>query len=82
MILIIITVLKSNSLTIVSLFFKEIPVTKDFVTILKEVKEKKPTFICKHGPVISTSNTKSILYEGGGKVDFEKILASLKNNKV
>jgi hypothetical protein len=65
-----------------SSFFKEIPVTKDFVTILKEVKEKKATFICKHGPVISTSNTKSILYEGGGKVDFEKILASLKNNKV
>lgn len=62
-------------------YLKEIPITKDFETILNEVKEIKPDFKCIHGPVISTSNTKSILYESGGKVDFEKIIDLLKNAK-
>lgn len=63
------------------LFLKEIPVTKDFETVLGELMQTRPGFTCKHGPIISTSNTKSILYEGG-KVDFEKIISSLKNTKV
>lgn len=52
--------------------------TKDFDNVLKEVQECKPNFSCNRGPIISTSNTKSVLYEGGGKVDFEKIINSLK----
>lgn len=46
--------------------------------MLKEIQESKPEFKCMRGPVIMTSNTKSILYEGGSKVDFEKIITSLK----
>lgn len=57
---------------------KEIPVTKEFENVLKEIQEGKPEFKCMRGPVIMTSNTKSILYEGGSKVDFEKIITSLK----
>lgn len=57
---------------------KEIPVTKDFNEVLKEILEVKPNFKCLKGPIISTSNTKSVLYEGSGKVDFEKIINALK----
>ena len=40
---------------------KEIPVTKEFENVLKEIQEGKPEFKCMRGPVIMTSNTKSIL---------------------
>ena len=60
-------------------FEKEIPITKDFDSVLKEVKEIRPNFVCKKGPIISTSNTKSILYDSANKVDFEKIIMSLKS---
>ncbi|RMZ94674.1 leucine-rich repeat-containing 74B-like, partial [Brachionus plicatilis] len=72
--------IKLNSFSILELLeLSEIPVTKDFESVLKEIQEIRPDFKCLRGPVISTSNTKSILYEGGTKVDFEKILSSLKN---
>ena len=57
----------------------EIPITKEFENVLKEIQEARPNFECKRGPVISTSNTKSVLYDGGNKVDFEKIISSLKS---
>jgi hypothetical protein len=62
------------------IFLKEIPVIKEFQAVFKEITELRPSFICHHGLVISTSNTKSILYEGNkeNKIDFEKIIASLK----
>ena len=56
----------------------DIPVTKEFENVLKDIQETKPEFKCMRGPVIMTSNTKSILYEGGSKVDFEKIINGLK----
>jgi len=56
----------------------DVPVTKEFETVLKDIQEVRPEFKCMRGPVIMTSNTKSILYEGGSKVDFEKIISGLK----
>jgi hypothetical protein len=60
---------------------KGIPVVKEFEKVLKEVVEAKENFICRRDLVISTSNTKSLYYEGykEHKVDFEKIIASLKS---
>jgi len=70
---------KSSSIEFLDL--SEIPVIKEFTNVLREVIELRPSFACNHGLVISTSNTTSIFYEGNKdqKVDFEKILASLKN---
>ena len=72
--------LLNYSIDLLFIIFQEIPVIKEFEAVLKEVVEMKPSFICHHGLVISTSNTKSILYEGNkeNKIDFEKIIASLK----
>jgi hypothetical protein len=70
----------NNASKIAHLDLSEIPVTKEFHNVLKELLELKPNnaFKCLHGPLISTSNTKSVLYDGKGKVDFEKILSGLK----
>jgi hypothetical protein len=57
----------------------EVSVTKDFETVLQELIEMRPNFKCKRGSVISTSNTKSILYEGSATINFEKIISDLKN---
>ena len=71
--------LNSNSSKIELLDLSEIPVTKEFHNVLKELEAMGTNnFKCKHGPTISTSNTKSVLYDAGGKVDFEKILSGLK----
>ena len=76
----IIYAIKLNQSSILeNLDLSEIPITKEFENVLKEIQELRPNFQCKHGPVISTSNTKSVLYEGGNKVDFEKIISSLKS---
>lgn len=69
----------NQSSVLENLDLSEIPITKEFENVLKEIQEIRPNFVCKHGPVISTSNTKSVLYEGGNKVDFEKIISSLKS---
>lgn len=76
----IIYAVKLNTTSVMEfLDLSEIPITKEFENVLKDIKEARPDFKCLRGPVISTSNTKSVFYGDGGKVDFEKIIETLKN---
>ena len=45
---------------------------------MREIKETRPDFVCKRGPVVFTSHPKNVPYEHSSKVDFEKIIGGLK----